>query len=115
MVSDFKAPSRIIEDKEGWEQLRRIKLAPCRVCGETWLPTLHHLVPRSLGGDDVPDNLVPVCGHGTRGCHGLIEAHDPETLARLRAALTTAEAAYVLRKKGLPFLDRYYPAASDAA
>jgi hypothetical protein len=71
--------------------------------------SLHHLVPRSLGGDDLADNLVPLCGDGTRGCHGLVEARDFETLVRLRRALTVEEVAYIVERKDREFLQRYYP------
>lgn len=42
--------------------------------------SLHHRRPRRMGGTravDVhdPANLLAVCGNGTRGCHGWIEAN----------------------------------------
>lgn len=106
----FRAPRREIADKEGWEILRRAKGGPCRLCNTGFGVSLHHLVPRSLGGDDLPWNLVSLCGSGTTGCHGLVEARDPVTLAKLRAALEEPEIAYIAGKKGLAFLHRYYPA-----
>lgn len=30
----------------------------------------HHVIPRSEGGDDVPGNIVGLCGSGTSDCHG---------------------------------------------
>lgn len=39
----------------------------------TRLITRHHIVPRSQGGDDVPENLVWVDGDGTTGTHGVLE------------------------------------------
>lgn len=104
VTPDFKLPARIIEDQLGWEQLRRAKLRPCRVCGNSWLPQLHHLVSRSLGGDDVPDNLVPLCSD----CHGLVEDHDHETLRVLGERLTHREMDYVTGKKGSGYLVRRY-------
>ena len=43
--------------------------------------SLHHVSrhPR----DDVEANLVMLCGSGTTGCHGRVEARDPETLLEL--------------------------------
>lgn len=43
--------------------------------------SLHHIHkhPRN----DVRANLVMLCGDGTTGCHGLIEAHDIVTCALL--------------------------------
>ena len=35
--------------------------------------TRHHVLPKSLGGSDIPENLVWACGHGTVGCHGVLE------------------------------------------
>lgn len=47
--------------------------------------SLHHINrhPR----DDVVGNLVMLCGSGTTGCHGLIEARDPDAKRRLSAIL----------------------------
>jgi hypothetical protein len=105
---DFKQP-RITEDREGWEDLRRTKLGPCRVCGTPNQVTLHHLVSRSLAGDDVEFNLIPLCGSGTTGCHGLFESGDVKTRSVIRHTLELDELAYIIGKKGPGFLDRYYP------
>jgi hypothetical protein len=73
----------------------------------------HHLVPRGRfglgGGDDVDENLVPVCGDGSRGCHGAIERREPGYRQRLRGRLKAVEVAYVLGKRGAAWLDRHYP------
>src|SRR5438132_1162605 len=45
--------------------------------------SLHHIHKRPR--DDVRANLVWLCGDGTRGHHGKIEAHDPESKRRLGA------------------------------
>lgn len=49
----------------------------CVLCGEPG--TLHHVLPRSQGGDDIEANLLGLCGDGVAGCHGLIEANDEKT------------------------------------
>lgn len=108
MNADPKPLRRHRADRLEWERIVHWKLGPCRVCGEGGT-TLHHLVPRSLGGDDVADNIVPLCGDGTRGCHGAVEARDHQALRELRLSLTPGELKYVLRKKGSDFLDRYLP------
>lgn len=91
-----------------WRTLRELKEGPCRVCRVQWGTNLHHLVPRGLGGDDTADNLVPLCGSGTTGCHGLVEIHDDTACLRLGASLTTNERGYVISKKGAYYLsDRY--------
>lgn len=91
----------------------------CRVCGgvpdgrvHVWLVTAHHLIPRSLGGLWTESNIVPLCGDGTRGCHGDIERRHPDALYKLRASLTDAEYSYVCERAGEGFLDRYYPVAA---
>jgi 5-methylcytosine-specific restriction endonuclease McrA len=105
---DPKDGPRVSALPEEWYRLRRVKDGPCRVCGYR-ATSLHHLVPRSLGGDDVEQNLVPLCGSGTTGCHGLVEEGDPAARRGLRRSLKKDELAYVVRRKGRRFLDRYLP------
>lgn len=113
MSADPRPARRHVASPAEWNELRAQKLGPCRGCDDRPLRlhmTLHHLVGRDLGGDDVADNLIPLCGSGSAGCHGKAEAErDRATLTRIRHSLTPYEAAYVLRKKGEDFLDRYYP------
>lgn len=56
----------------------------------------HHLVPRSRGGDDVPDNLVPLCVRH----HERVTNNDPLTLRLLLEGLYDEERAYMVRKLG---------------
>jgi len=104
-------------DKAGWERIREEKIngRSCRVCVAFLAATAHHLVPRSLGGDDVEDNLVGLCGSGTTGCHGLVEARDPWACSLLGLRLTDAERAYVIEKKSAAWLERYYGVREEAA
>ena len=44
----------------------------CVICGGIDI-SIHHILPRGQGGDDVWENLVPLCGSGTTGCHGGVE------------------------------------------
>lgn len=105
MPPDLKPARRIVDDRAG--RLKLLAEGHCRICDESWRLERHHLVPRSLGGDDIDDNIVPLCP----GCHGLFE----RGLTRraighaIRMTLSTAELQYVLVKKGSGFLDRYYP------
>lgn len=84
---------------------RRKQLAEpeCRFpsCGER-AGGCHHVVPKGgpYFGDDVEDNLVPLCGSGTTGHHGRVEANDIEARLELGANLTAAEIAYTLRHLG---------------
>ncbi len=85
--------------------LRRLHLewkecALCRSIGESrpdapnpenliWVGlSLHHIVKHPR--DDVRGNLVMLCGHGTAGCHGLVEAGDTETLQNLGQHILSA-------------------------
>jgi len=95
--------------KKEWEALRTEKLHgwACRTC---WAPaeSLHHLLPRSLGGDDVADNLVGLCGSGTTGCHGKVEARNPFYLAKLAEYLSDGEYSYLHVKCGENCLSRLF-------
>jgi len=114
MAADPKPIRRKKATRVEWRHLRNAKCGPCRVCGGNG-NSLHHLVPRSLGGDDVADNLVPLCGTGTTGCHGLIEHREPRALAALRYSLTRDERNYAAGKKGVHWIARYYPRLEEAA
>jgi hypothetical protein len=109
-VPDFKQPARQKASQADWDTVRADKLVNrlCRVCMGP-ATSLHHMVPRSLGGDDVADNLVPLCGTGTTGCHGLVEARNPVACGMLRDSLSVLELQYVVFRKSLAFLDSYYP------
>lgn len=65
--------------------------------------TGHHVIPRGgpYYGDDVPENIVAVCGSGTTGCHGEIEARREWALRSLGEYLATRRPdtiAYVREK-----------------
>jgi hypothetical protein len=109
VIVDPRPPKRIKADQNQWLRLRNRKVpAECRLCGKTDGLTIHHIVSKSLGGDDVLDNLVWLDGSGTTGCHGLVEAHDPWACLLLGLRLTDSERAYVVGKKGAYYLeDRY--------
>lgn len=46
----------------------------CERCGKSGT-TIHHRKKRSQGGPWTPENCVALCGHGTAGCHGFVEAN----------------------------------------
>lgn len=108
---------REIASRERWREIHAAKHGPCYVCWYLGRPqlddrvTLHHVVAKSLGGSDTEANLVPLCGDGTTGCHGLVEAHDQETCQAFAAALQKyddAAYAYAVGKLGEDgFLRRY--------
>lgn len=92
----------------------------CLTCGY-YRASAHHLVRRSQGGDDVMENLIPLCG----SCHGALHdgnsyhaygtTHTPEGVRNRIGAFLTSEAGsdhlnYVKRKLGDgagAFLERY--------
>jgi hypothetical protein len=81
----------------------------CRACKRFGLVQRHHLVPRSLLGDDVDDNIIPLCLE----CHDRFENSRFRLLVgeAIRPTLTSEEIAYILGRKSVAFLDAYYPLA----
>ena len=101
-----RKPTRPSERRQA--QMRAAKQGHCRLCGKPGT-NLHHVIPRSRGlAAWSESNLVPLCGSGTTGCHGLIEAHDRAACQRLAERLTDAEYAYVIEAAGEGFLERRY-------
>lgn len=104
-----------------WEDLIRRKGGRCRVCGAT-NTTLHHLLGGIWRSDEV-DNLIPLCGDGTTGCHGIYTSRMPglssdgtrrtwrEVADRIRRSLTFPEAMYMINRVGETGLQRRYPLA----
>ncbi len=98
--------------KQEWAAIAKAKQGPCRVCvrpgsnGSYWRKIeLHHLVPRSWGGDDTEDNIVPLCLY----CHARVTAYEPDgVLAALAASLTDAEYVYCSGKLGEGAMERLF-------
>lgn len=95
--------ARITATKAQWAEIAAAKLGPCRVCcdpghngSQFGRIQLHHLVPRSQLGDDVADNIVPLC----LPCHEQTTRRNPVDLAAIADSLTRAERAYIIRKLG---------------
>lgn len=115
MSADPKPAARIVDRKAFAELHESATRAArgCQVCGLVWRYqpglSIHHIVPRGQGGDDVPANFALLCGHGTAGCHGDVEARRNGARERLRAAMTSEQLAYVTQKKSQAWLDRMYP------
>ena len=108
---DPKPAARIV-DPMAIRRFRHNAAPVCQLCGRTfprhWL-TVHHIVERSVGGDDVEANFALVCGDGTLECHGAITERRPGARHRLRKTLSEDQVAYVTAKKGEAWLDRHYP------
>lgn len=99
---------RKVASPKMWQAIIAAKRGPCRVCGSPLRSSYHHLVPRSIGGDDVPANIVPLCGDGTHGCHGKVEMRQAVALAVVAESLSDAEYAYVVGKLGEGGMERLF-------
>ena len=81
------------------------KMGPCRVCStRSPVMELHHLVTREDFGDDVPENIVPVCSP----CHGAITRRVEPVARLLLSRLSDAEYAYIVQRGGEDYFERAY-------
>ena len=102
---------RFTASPKQWAVLRQTKGGPCRVCGMAdWNGAvektmhLHHVVTRQDGGDDVADNLIPLCTKD----HDLLTRRDPIVGLIVLASLTDAEYAYMIQRGGENYPERAY-------
>lgn len=113
MISDPRPQKRYRATKEQWEAIRAwFSEDRCWVCDEPWTE-LHHIVNRSHAGDDIAENLAPLCSE----CHRLIEARDTSARSLLRHALLPSNYQYLFDKLGGTFegwLERHYPVRAAA-
>lgn len=87
-------PTRRIRDTAALAQARVLwdECAACGCPGES----VHHVLSRGQGGDDVLANCAMVCGHGSAGCHGAY--HGNAYLAKIQIRYPnpdTGEMSYV--------------------
>ena len=99
-IGNPKAKSFKRASPQRWQEIRERRLGPCYVCLELGVEqelssTLHHVVAKSLGGHDTEGCVVPLCGDGVRGHHGLVERHDVESCQAL--------ARYIQREDDLAY------------
>jgi len=94
-----------------WQRIIDAKIGPCRVCLDPASNgrlhgkiQFHHVVPRDLGGDDVADNIVPLCHE----CHTYVTSRDQVSGMLLVSRLTDAEYAYAIDKAGEQVFERVY-------
>lgn len=63
------------DEGKAWRKARATVLArdrhQCRACGQSHGLDVHHVVMRSLGGSDAPENLIALC----RNCHQSVHGH----------------------------------------
>lgn len=122
-----EGPYKPVKDKK-WDTpdgVGRAKLrreGTCRVgkganaeCMETWALHRHHLVGRDRNGDDVDENIIPLC----HACHDALHSSifAPVIAKRIRETMLDAEERFVLLhpEGGAEWLDKTYPPSSIAA
>jgi hypothetical protein len=73
VTPDTKPAKRFRACQAEWADIHQgFSGLPCTSCGQGEPLELHHILPRSQGGDDVPNNLVVLC----RSCHTRLEGHE---------------------------------------
>lgn len=103
---------RKVASPKQWQAIMAAKVGPCRVCeaisGTTKQPEYgvqyHHLVSRQDGGDDVTDNIVPVCSLH----HGDVTGRSRNHAKLLLSTLSDAEYAYMVERGGEDYPERAY-------
>jgi 5-methylcytosine-specific restriction endonuclease McrA len=104
---------RKVASPKQWAAIRAEKIdgKPCRIHGvQVYMEQAHHLVPRSRGGDDVADNIVPLC----LNCHHRVTSNETLALRMLAESVTDAERAYVVGKLGPNGMERLFGAAGGS-
>lgn len=97
-----------------WRSIREALLpTDCRVCHTQRASHLHHVASRAQGGDDIRENLLPVCA----SCHDLIHGRSDWALSQVRDRITENPSMldYLIRQKGWDWLNRSYPRWEAAA
>ena len=99
---------RKVASPKQWQAIIESKRGPCRCL--SWCVGFpveyHHVVERDAPyfGDDVADNIVPLCA----AHHGLVTQRHEHVLETLAASLTDAEYAYVVGKLGEGGMERLF-------
>lgn len=95
---------RHVATPKEWQKIAAAKQGPCRICGDPGWNELHHVQPRSQGGSDVAENILPLCV----GCHSDVTHRRQPALRLLAASLTDAEYAYLVEQRGEGGIDRLF-------
>lgn len=123
-MTDAKPRARYVATSEEWFVLRdvvhRLQNGLCGCgCGRR-IESVHHLVSRPKGGDDVISCLIGLYGDGTRGCHGALTSGNrvndasgwinPEDVRTgIRWNLRLDQIAYIYERVGDWYLEKHYP------
>jgi hypothetical protein len=102
---------RKVASPKQWQAIIAAKIGPCRQCGDAASNgrmfgriQLHHVVSRQDGGDDVADNIIPLCPF----CHDLVTRRAWRACLEVLASLTDAEYAYMIERGGESYPERTY-------
>jgi hypothetical protein len=90
---------RKVASPKQWQAIIAAKGSACRLRGVSPCEpdvTYHHVVPRYMSGDDVADNIVPLCSWH----HDCVTRLEFFYVASLGHSLTLSERAYVVGKLG---------------
>jgi hypothetical protein len=102
---------RKVASPKQWQAIQAAKLGPCRLCGAVGSNgrvygkiQMHHLVARDHFGDDVADNIVPLCPD----CHHRVTIRAQYECRGLMFSLSDAEYAYMIERGGEGYPERAY-------
>ncbi len=111
---DPRPPKRVRASQGEWSDLHQLfEHAVCVHCAQRPVE-LHHITPKSQGGDDVAENLCPLC----RTCHTKLEGHESgwERVAssvRVYVLTDRARCVYAVEKIGWERLSQRYPLLNE--
>jgi 5-methylcytosine-specific restriction endonuclease McrA len=97
---------RKVASPKQWQAIIAAKSGPCLVCDGVIGHDVefHHLVSREDHGDDVAENIVPIC----RVCHWSITHREVAAARLLLGRLSDAEYAYMIERGGEDYPERAY-------
>ena len=102
---------RKVASPKQWQAIIAAKQGPCRACSDPGgnghskpVITFHHIVSRQDHGDDVADNIIPLCTYH----HAEITARHGGYEYRVLASLSDAEYAYAVERGGEGYFERAY-------
>lgn len=102
---------RIVASPKSWQRIADAKLGPCRVCGSQGSNgalhgkiQLHHIVSREDHGDDVEENIAPLCPVD----HTYVTQREPVACRAFLLTLTDAEYSYAVERGGEAYFERAY-------